>query len=138
MSILTVLPNTVTWPQGAAHLPSSDVAALLGVQTRRVTGWQKLGLITASAVTGAGRYLFLADDVQAFLRETTFARYLHCRDIVACRAWNDGRPVRVLHATPVGRDGLYIRWQDVAVRAHAMDVLVGHNRLVRRLHQEAA
>ncbi|WP_326646585.1 MerR family transcriptional regulator [Streptosporangium sp. NBC_01755] len=138
MGAPAVLPATVSWPQGVTHLRSGGVAALLEVTPRRVARWQTLGLITASALTEGGHRRFTRADVEAFLREACFACRLGSGDIVSCPGWNDGRPVRVLRVTPTLRDGLYIRWQDVAVRAHAMDVPVGRTRLVRRLHQGAA
>ncbi len=138
MGAPAVLPASVAWPQGVTHLRSGQVAALLGVRPRRVARWQTLGLITSSERTGGGHRRFTREDVEAFLREACLACRLDSGDIVSCPGWNDGRPVRVLRVTPIERDGLYVRWQDVAVRAHAMDVPVGRTRLVRRLHQGAA
>ncbi|MFC4898017.1 MerR family transcriptional regulator [Streptosporangium amethystogenes subsp. fukuiense] len=120
------------------HLRSGQVATLLRVSPRRVARWQTLGLLTASALTEGGHRRFTREDVEAFLREATLAARLGSGDIVSCPGWNNGRPVRVLRVTPTEWDGLYIRWQDVAVRAHAMDIKAGRTRLVRRLHQGAA
>lgn len=138
MGAPVVLPASVAWPHGVTHLTSGGVAALLGVQPRRVARWETLGLITASTLTGGGRRRFTRDDVEAFLREATLVCRLSARDIVTCLAWNDGRPVRVLHVATAQRGEMSVRWQDVAAHGHAVVITTGHNRLVRRLHQEAA
>jgi len=141
MAAPAVLPATVTFPPGVTHLRSGQVARLLGVQPRRVAHWQTNGLITASVVTSGGHRRFTAADVQTFLREACPAAALEPRDIVSCRAWNDGRPVRIAVVTPTRRWGVYVRWQDVAAHQHAMDVLVARTLWVRCLshgHARAA
>ncbi|MGS2645946.1 MerR family transcriptional regulator [Streptosporangium sp. G12] len=137
MGAPAVLPATVAWPQGVTHLTSTGVASLLGVGSRRVRYWQTGGLITASTVTLGGHRRFTLPDVQAFLQQACLAQRLGPGDIVSCLAWNSGRPVRVLYVTPDTRGHVLVRWQDIAARAHAMDVMVGHSKLVRRLHREA-
>jgi len=136
-----VLPAAIVWPPGVMYMRSGEVATLLGVKPRRVAQWQTDGLITASMITLGGHRRFTTKDVQAFLREARPAAALEPRDIVSCRAWNDGRPVRVAAVTHTRRWGVYVRWQDIAAHQHAMDVLVARTLWVRLLshgHARAA
>jgi len=139
MTALTVTPDALVFPDGVTHMRSGQVAKILNVGPRAVAHWERTGLLTASRRTTCGHRRFTAADVQAFLREVRTAIHLTPGDVVACSSWNDGRPVRLLHVTPGDRYGVLIRWQDIAAHAHAMDVLVGRNKLVRCLsHREAA
>ncbi|MER5420391.1 MerR family DNA-binding transcriptional regulator [Streptosporangium roseum] len=137
MTATAGLPATVAWPAGVTYLPSGKVAALLGVCPRAVAQYERDGLITASARTSGGHRRFALADVQEFLRQTRTAGRLTVGDIVSCRVWNDGRPVRILHVTSDGHRGVYVHWQDVSAHRYAMHELVGRSRLVRLLdHRE--
>jgi DNA-binding transcriptional MerR regulator len=138
MGALVVIPDRIAWPNGKTHLASGEVAALLGVQPSRVGHWRQLGLITASEKTHGGHARFTRDDVETFLREAVRVGNLTVGDIIACSDWYAGDPVRVLHIAVTHRGEVAVRWQDVSAHHHAVSVITGHNRLVRRLHQEAA